>query len=276
MGKLDGKVALVTGAGRGQGRSHAIGLAEEGADVIALDICASVESIPYPMSDPEDLRETERLVRDTGSRVFSAQVDVRDLDAMTEAVDAAVAELGRLDIVVANAGVESHGRLDAMSEQTWRVMIDVNLTGVWTTVRASVNHVVAGGEGGSIVLISSVVGLTGMEHIGHYVAAKHGVTGLGRTLAQELAQHRIRVNSIHPTNCRTDMLLNVGTRRLFRPDLDEPSVEDVVDAMRQTHLLDVPWVEPHDITEALLYLVSDSGRYVTGIQLPIDAGLLAR
>lgn len=276
-GRLEGKVAFVTGAARGQGRSHAVRLAEEGADIIAIDVCKQIEGVQFPMSTPEDLDETVRQVKELGRRIVATPADVRDHDALKAAVDQGVAELGRLDIVCANAGLGSDGDLMAeMTAETWQNTIDVNLTGVWQTAKVSIPHLIAGGRGGSIVLTSSVGGLRGHAHIGHYIAAKHGVIGLMRTLAWELGPHNIRVNSVCPTQVNTPMVMHEGTYRMFRPDLENPTVDDFAAVSQSMHLLPTPWVEPRDISNAIVYLSSDEGRFVTGVALPIDAGALLK
>ncbi|MEH0574124.1 MULTISPECIES: mycofactocin-coupled SDR family oxidoreductase [Streptomyces] len=276
-GRVEGKVAFITGAARGQGRSHAIRLAEEGADIIAVDVCKQLDGVTFPMSTPADLEETVNRVQKLGRRIIAVQADVRDHDALKAAVDDGVAELGRLDIVVANAGLGSDGgRLDTMSEKTWRDMIDVNLTGVWLTTKVSTPHVVAGGRGGSVILTSSVGGLRGHANIGHYIAAKHGVVGLMRTLAWELGEHNIRVNSIHPTQVNTPMVMHDDTYRMFRPDLENPTVDDFAAVSQQMHILPTPWVEPLDISNGVLYLASDEGRFVTGTTLTVDAGAMLK
>ncbi|MER6523844.1 mycofactocin-coupled SDR family oxidoreductase [Streptomyces sp. NPDC001508] len=276
-GRVAGKVAFITGAARGQGRSHAVRLAEEGADIIAVDVCKQLDGVQFPMSTPEDLEETVNRVQKLGRRIIAVQADVRDHDALRSAVDHGVAELGRLDIVVANAGLGSDGsRLDAMSEKTWRDMIDVNLTGVWLTTKVATPHLLAGGRGGSVVLTSSVGGLRGHANIGHYIAAKHGVVGLMRTLAWELGEHGIRVNSLHPTQVNTPMVMHEGTYRMFRPDLENPTVDDFAAVSQGMHLLPTPWVEPLDISNAVLFLASEEGRFVTGVTLPVDAGAMLK
>jgi (+)-trans-carveol dehydrogenase len=275
-GKLEGKVAFITGAARGQGRSHAIRLAEEGADIIAVDICAQVDTVPYPMSTPEDLALTIKEIEALDRRIVATQVDVRDYEALKDALDDGVAQLGRLDIVSANAGICSFGRADELSEQSWRDMIDINLTGAWFTAKAAIPHLIAGGRGGSIVLTSSSMGLKGGENIVHYVAAKHGVVGLMRTLAIELAPHMIRVNSLHPTNANTEMFRNEPTYALFRPDLAHPTVDDAAEVSITMNLLPIKWVEALDITNALMFLVSDDARYITGVTLPIDGGAIIK
>lgn len=199
MGRVEGKVALITGAARGQGRSHALRLAEEGADIIAVDICAQVDTVPYPMATPEDLAQTVKKVEALDRRILATEADVRDYGALKQAVDVGVAELGRLDIVSANAGIASTESSTAdIGEQAWRDMIDINLTGVWHTAKAAVPHMLSAGNGGSIVLTSSAAGLMAYPGIGHYVSAKHGVVGLMRTLALELAPHGIRSTASTP------------------------------------------------------------------------------
>jgi (+)-trans-carveol dehydrogenase len=276
-GRVEGKVAFITGAGRGQGRSHAVRLAQEGADIIAVDICHDVEGA-LPMSTPQDLAETVKLVEALDRRIVATQADVRDFDGLKAAVDAGVGELGRLDIAVANAGIASAGGpVATMDPDAWKNTVDINLTGVWHTARAAVPHLIAGGQGGSIVLTGSVAALKGAADMSAYVSAKHGVLGLMRSLALELGQHRIRVNSVLPTNVNTPMFMNAGAYRLFRPDLENPGPEDVAAVVAQfMHVLPVGWVEPEDISNAILFLVSDEARYITGVPLPVDAGALIK
>jgi (+)-trans-carveol dehydrogenase len=271
-GRVDGKVAFITGAARGQGRSHAVTLAREGADIIAVDIAKQVDSVPYPMATPEDLAETVRQVEALDRRIVATQADVRDYDALKQALDDGVARLGRLDIVSANAGIVSYGTLAELPEQTWQDMIDVNLTGEWHAAKAAIPHLRAGGRGGSMILTSSEMGLRGLPNTGHYTAAKHGVVGLMRTLALELAPDFIRVNALAPTTVNTPMVMNSATYRLFRPDLENPTADDMAEASRAVNALPIPWVEPADISNAVLWLASDEARYVTGITLPVDAG----
>ncbi|MFZ3454286.1 mycofactocin-coupled SDR family oxidoreductase [Arthrobacter sp. 7Tela_A1] len=277
MGRVEGKVAFITGAARGQGRSHAIRLAEEGADIIAVDICRQIDTVPFPMSTPEDLQQTVKDVEALDRRIVAVEADVRDYNALKAAVDEGVSQLGRLDIVSANAGIASAGMpTEDLSEEAWDDMIGTNLTGVWHTVKAAIPHLKAGGNGGSIILTSSVAGLQGLANISSYVAAKHGVVGLMRTLALELAADMIRVNSIHPTTVGTPMVLNESTFRLFRPDLEHPTAEDASVAFRTLNALPLDWVEARDISNALLFLASDEARYVTGVTLPVDAGALVK
>jgi (+)-trans-carveol dehydrogenase len=274
-GRVEGKVAFITGAARGQGRAHAVRLAQEGADIIAVDICKPIEGFLNPPSTPEDLAETADLVKGHNRRIVTAEIDVRDYQALKAAVDSAVQQLGRLDVIVANAGISHAGdTLDKTSERDWQDIIDVNLSGVWKTVKAGVPHILAGGRGGSIVLTSSVSGFKAytFPYLGHYVAAKHGVVGLMRTFAVELGQHMIRVNSVHPTHVNTPMVMNQGAYKMVRPDLENPGPDDVASFFQMFHTLPIPWVEPEDISNAVLFLASDESRYITGVTLPIDAG----
>jgi SDR family mycofactocin-dependent oxidoreductase len=277
-GRVEGKVAFITGAARGQGRSHAIRLAQEGADIIAVDLARQVGSVPYPMSTPEDLAQTVKEVEALDRRIVATQADVRDYGALKAALDDGVAQLGRLDIVSANAGIFSFGRLDELPEQTWQDMIDTNLTGVWHAAKAAIPHLRAGGRGGSIILTSSTAGLKALQNTGHYVAAKHGVVGLMRTLALELAPDMIRVNTVNPTSVNTDMLQNAALYALFAPDLEEKdrTKERLVERFQALDALPIPWVEPVDISNAVLWLASDESRYVTGVTLPVDAGSLVK
>ena len=276
-GRVAGKVAIITGAARGQGRSHAIRLAEEGADIIAVDISRDYATVPYPMATEADLAETVKEVEALDRRILATQADVRDYGAVKAALDDGVAQLGRLDIVSANAGIFSFATMADMDETTWQDMIDVNLTGVWHTVKAAIPHLRAAG-GGSVILTSSVAGLKAGPNIGHYNSAKHGVVGLMRTLARELAADMIRVNSVHPTVVNTDMIQNSAAYGLFAPDLPEAerTKETLTSRFGALNLLPIPWVEPVDISNAVLWLASDESRYVTGVTLPIDAGLLIR
>ena len=277
-GRVAGKVAFITGAARGQGRSHAIRLAQEGADIIAVDLCGQVDSVPYAMATPADLAETVKEVEALDRRIVATQADVRDYGALKTALDDGVAQLGHLDIVSANAGIFSFGRADVLEEKTWQDMIDVNLTGVWHAAKAAIPHLKAGGQGGSIVLTSSTAGLMPFENMAHYTAAKHGVVGLMRVLAVELAPDFIRANSVHPTSVNTDMIHNAATYELFAPDLaPEQRTKEVLGERFQTlNTLPIKWVEPRDISNAVLFLASDEARYITGVTLPVDAGSLLK
>jgi len=252
-------------------------LAQEGADIIAIDICKPVDNVVYPAATPADLAETADLVKGYDRRIVTAEVDVRDYDALKAAVDSGVKQLGRLDIIVANAGIGNGGnKLHKIRENIWQDMIDINLSGVWKTVKAGVPHILAGERGGSIVLTGSVGAHKALAHTGHCIAAKHGVVGLMRAFAVELGQHRIRVNSVHPSQVNTPMTMNDVTFKLFRPDLENPGPDDFAPFSQMTHTLPVPWVEAVDISNAVLFLASDESRYVTGVSLPADAGALLK
>jgi SDR family mycofactocin-dependent oxidoreductase len=276
MGRLDGKVALVTGAARGQGRSHALRLAQEGADVIAVDICAPIASVSmYPPATEEDLAETVRQVEALDRRIVATKADVRDTAALRAAVDDGVAQLGRLDIVLANAGVFELAPALELTDDAWQEMIDINLTGVWNTCRVSLPHLVDSG-GGSIVITSSTAGLKGTPNTVHYTAAKHGVVGIMRTLANEFGKQSIRVNTVHPTGVDTVMIQNERTWGLFTPDDPEPTREKFAELFETLHPLPVPYLEPVDVSNAVLFLCSEEARYITGVTLPVDAGYTIR
>jgi SDR family mycofactocin-dependent oxidoreductase len=274
MGRVEGKVALVTGAARGQGRAHAVRLAEEGADIIAVDACSQLETVPYALASEGDLAETAKRVEELDRRIITHRADVRDLAALQSAVAEGVSEFGHLDIVCANAGILSTGPAWELSENSWQEMIDVNLTGVWKTVKATVPQLIEQGLGGSVILTSSIAGLVAFGNLAHYTAAKHGVTGLMRTLAVELAPHRIRVNSVHPTTVDTDMIQNKAVYELFL-GTEEASRSDAEVGMKVLNALPIPWVDPVDISNVVLFLASDESRYITGTTQVIDAGALA-
>ena len=270
MSRVAGKVAFITGAARGQGRSHAVRLAQEGADIIAVDLCDSLRTSVGAPATLGDLAETAKLVEALDRRIVTAQVDVRDYQGLKAAADRGVAELGRLDIVLANAGMWSYGRAEEISEDAWDEAIDVNLTGVWKTAKATIPHLA---DGGSIVITSSAAGLKAYQNCSHYVAAKHGVVGLMRTLALELAPRMVRVNTVHPTNVDTAMIRNEATYRLFRPDLENPTFADTAEGLKAMNALPVSCIDPAEISNAVLFLASDESRYITGCTLTVDAGL---
>ncbi len=262
MSGLVDKVVVVTGAAKGTGRVHCQRFADEGADVIALDTAEVVD----------ELHDTATQVRDRGRRCVAAMADVRDAEAMSTALEAAVAELGRLDVVVANAGVHTAGApVWELSEETWQHTMDINLSGVWHTVKSAVPHI--GGDGGSVVIISSTNGLRGTANTAHYTASKHALVGLARTLANELGPQRIRVNTVHPGAVGTAMVLNEATFRRLCPDIPNPTADDAAQVLKARNLLPVGWVEPVDIANAVVFLASDEARYITGTQLVVDAGL---
>ena len=265
-GKLEGKVAFITGAARGQGRSHAIRLAQEGADIIAVDICRQIDTVAYPMATPEDLDETVKEVEALDRRIVARQADVRDEAGLKAAFDAGVGELGPVDIVLANAGIAPKSLQEV--HDAWQDVIDVNLTGVFNTVETAIPSMIARGRGGAIVLTSSTAGITGIGGptrggLG-YTAAKHGVVGLMRSYANNLAQHSIRVNSVHPTGVRTPMVVNEVMAEFLAAD---PTLSDAM-----ANALPVDMVEPVDVSNAIVWLVSDDARYITGVTLPVDAG----
>ncbi|WP_204080644.1 mycofactocin-coupled SDR family oxidoreductase [Mycobacterium riyadhense] len=266
---LEGRVAFITGAARGQGRAHAVRLAADGANVIAVDVCEQIASVPYPLGTADDLAETVKLVEDTGARIVARQADVRDRASLSAAVQAGLDEFGRLDIVVANAGIAPM----QSGDDGWRDVIDVNLTGVYHTVEVAISTMVDQGTGGSIVLISSAAGLAGIGSVDAgsigYTAAKHGLVGLMRVYANLLAQHNIRVNSIHPAGVDTPMINNEFTRQWLATLVTESgSPPDMGNA------LPVEILQPDDIANAVAWLVSDQARYITGITLPVDAGFV--
>lgn len=266
---LAGKVAFITGAARGQGRAEALRLAADGADIIAIDLCAQIESVPYPLATPDDLAATVKLVEETGARIVAQQADVRDEQALQAALRTGVEQLGRLDIVVANAGIAPM----QSGADGWRDVIDVNLTGVHHTVEAAIPIMVEQGDGGSIVLISSAAGLIGVGggdrgSIG-YTAAKHGVVGLMRAYANFLAPHSIRVNTIHPTGVDTPMINNEFTRGWLKHIAEELNAPTDF-----SNALPVQVVQAEDVANAVAWLVSDQARYVTGVTLPVDAGIV--
>ncbi|GAA1839947.1 mycofactocin-coupled SDR family oxidoreductase [Pseudonocardia ailaonensis] len=272
MGKLTGKVAVITGAARGQGRSHALRLASEGADIIALDVCEDIASTSYTGSTADDLAETAAEIEKLDRRVVTAKADVRNYEQLDTAIGKGVSELGRLDIVCANAGILSMGQLHDLTEDSWLEMIDINLNGVWRTTKAATPHLIESGGGGSIIITASGAALHGVQNIGHYVAAKTGVIGLMRTLSIELAPHRIRANAISPTNVNSDMIQNDALYRLYLPHIENPTREQFAEAVSTTHPMGIPWVEPADVSAVVAFLASDESRYITGMQVPIMAG----
>ncbi|MEB3371736.1 mycofactocin-coupled SDR family oxidoreductase [Saccharopolyspora mangrovi] len=274
MGRMDNKIAFITGAARGQGRAHALRLAGEGADIIATDIAGPVDTVGYEAATAQDLAETVRAVEALGRRAVSFTADVRDFNTLQAGLDAAVGELGGLDVLVANAGILNDVRNSwQLDEAQWQTMIDVNLGGVWHSTKAAIPHIIDRGPGGSLILISSTGGLRGIPGISHYNAAKHGVTGLARTLANELSPHRIRVNSIHPTNVRTQMIDNPSSARIYCPDLESPTLEDAMPTLARINMWDVPYVDTDDVANAVLFLACEESRYITGTALPVDLGM---
>ncbi len=273
-GRLAGKVAFVTGIARGQGRCHAIRMAGEGADIIGLDRCAPMDTMGYPLGTEAELAQTVKLVGRFGRRIVAGQVDVRDRDGMASLLEDGVARLGRLDIVVASAGISPPARpMWRISPAEFDDVITTNLTGVFNTLALSVPHIRAGQRGGSIVVISSGAALNAVPNLSDYVATKTAVIGLARSLANEVARFQIRVNVIAPGTVNTPMVTqNVQQFRLFRPDLAHPGVADVEEGFRRSMPMGLPWIEPDQISEAVVFLSSDSARYITGTVLPVDQG----
>ena len=276
MGQLDGKVAFISGIARGQGRSHALTLAGEGADIIGFDLCRKPDSTPYPGSTPEDLEDTRNLIEKTGRQVVADIADVRDYHAVKRIFDDGIATFGRVDCVVANAGICAGGLTWEITEPAWREMLDINLTGVWNTVRAAIPTLIEQGDGGAIVMTGSADGIKGAPHISSYTASKFGVNGLVQSLACELGQYNIRVNSVNPGQVDTNMIGNEFVWGLFRPDLEHPTREDVTETFRNVNVLPIPWMEPQDVSNAVLHLVSDASRYMTAHAYVVDAGILVK
>jgi SDR family mycofactocin-dependent oxidoreductase len=269
MGRMDGKVALITGAARGQGRSHALRLAEEGAEIIAVDICDHIDSVPFSMGTADELAETAKMVENLDRRIVTRQADVRDSAQLKAAVDEGVSEFGHIDVVCANAGIASMGLTWELSDEQWQDVIDVNLTGVWRTLKAVIPTLIEQGTGGSIIITSSMAGEMGLAGIAHYTSAKHAVMGLMRSLVNEVSQYGIRVNCVNPTTVNTDMIQNDA----FYQYVGATTAEEMGAFFQSLNALPVPWVEAIDISNAVLFLASDESRYVTGLPLWVDAGL---
>lgn len=271
MGKLDGKVAFVTGGARGQGRSHALALAREGADVVVCDICEDIPTVPYPLATESDLKETVRLVEETGRRAVGVKADVSRSAEVQAAVERAVQEFGHIDILCANAGVMPSGAPTwEISEERWDRNVEVLLKGVWLACKF-VAPLMLGQGSGAIILTSSMAGLEGFQGMCDYVAAKHGVIGITRTLAQELGPAGIRVNAVCPTSVNTPMIQNQATYDMFSggPGGTEEAMKQVLTGLQ---VLPIPWIEPEDVSNAVVWLASDDARYVTGLAVPIDGG----
>lgn len=276
MGRVEGKVAFITGAARGQGRSHAVRLAEEGADIIAVDLCENIDTVGYALATPEDLEETANLVAKTGRRAYIAKADVRDAGQLKTALEAGIAELGRLDIVVAQAGIA--GMKGEPQLQAWTDVINTNLIGTINAIQVALPHL---GEGASIIATGSTASLIDISKIDQpgkdpggmaYVHSKRALTAYVYELARQLAPRGLRANVVHPTNCNTPMLQSEPMYRSFRPDLENPTRADAEPVFGVQQAMRIPYVEPEDISNAIVYLASDEARYVTGLQLRVDGG----
>ena len=273
-GRLTNKVALISGVARGQGRSHALRMVSEGASIIGFDGLCTYDTVPYKQATQEDLDETVRLIEEAGGKVYAGRADVRERGEIDRVIREGTAGVGPVDIVVANAGIGINSRpFWEVSQQEWDDVIGVCLTGVWNTVSAAVPSMIAAGNGGSVIITSSAAAIKAAPQLAAYIAAKTGVIGMMRSMASDLAPHRIRINCIAPTAVPTDFVLNDRLYQIFSPNSPEPNLEDAKKVMRGMHPLGEPWVEPQDVSAAVAYLASDEARYVTGIVLPIDLGL---
>lgn len=271
MGRLSGKVALITGGARGQGRSHAVTFAREGADIITCDLVSQVATVPYPMSVPDDLNETVKLVEEQDRRCVAMQADVRDTAQLQAVVERGIAEFGKIDILVANAGIVAPVPLLDITDDGWSDMIDIDLTGVFKSIRAVAPHMVER-RSGRIIATASIVGRIGASGLSHYAAAKWGVIGLVKSAALEFGPYGVTVNAVCPTNVDTPMIQNPAMYALFAPGVQNPTRDDVTPGFSSLNALPVPWVQAQDISEGMLYLAAESGRYVTGETLTIAAG----
>jgi (+)-trans-carveol dehydrogenase len=274
--RFDDKVVFITGVARGQGRSPAVAFASEGARIIGVDLGDALPHTPYPLATEDDLAETVRQVESAGGAMHAAVADVRELPALREAVKAGIEKFGRLDVIVANAGTYSPGPTQWLTSEAWDETIAVNLTGVFNTVRAGMNRMIEFGNGGSIVITSSTAGIRGFYGAPAYSAAKHGVVGFARSLANEMAPLNIRVNTIHPTSVNTPMINNEVFPKLVRMDLEDPNFHDAGEFLATMQSMDIPWIEPIDISNAMLWLCSDEARYITGVSLPVDGGAMQK
>ena len=271
--ELAGQVAFISGAARGQGRSHAIRLAREGVRIIGFDLCGQIDTVPFEMTTPGDLEETQRRVKEVGGEMVAVQADVRDQGEVDAAFHTGLERFGQIDIVLANAGIiHDYKKTWQLEEEGFRNVIDVNITGVWHTVKAAVPHMIERREGGAIVMTGSAASMSGIPNLAGYVASKHAVLGLMRTLAKELGRYQIRVNAVMPGNCNTPMFDNDGIRRLYVPDAENPDQETFLARAATMSPMRNPYVEPEDISEAIAYLVGPAGHLVTGVALPVDGG----
>ncbi len=275
MGKLDGRVAIITGGARGQGRSHALALAREGAEIVVCDVPAPITTIPYPTATEEELAETVSLVEDLDRRCVGIKADVRDPEQVRSVVEGAISEFGKIDILVSNHGICSYYEIKDMADDVWQDMIDVNLTGSFNVARAVVPHM-RERQYGRIVFTASGLARQGQQQCGHYIASKWGIMGLTKSLALEVATEGITVNAILPTTVNTPMIMHDAMYQLFRPDLESPTADDMVPILSQLNAQGIPWVEPADISYGVLFLVSEEAAHITGGGLDVGAGWNAR
>jgi SDR family mycofactocin-dependent oxidoreductase len=276
MGRVAGKVALVSGAARGQGRSHAVRLAEEGADIIAFDRCESMSSVPYQLATEEDLNNTVKAVEALDRRIVARKLDVRDTQGLATLVADGVTALGRLDLVAANAGILPMQGFTETSDELWEDVIGTNLTGVFKTVRAALPAILAGGRGGSIVITSSTAGAKGLPNTAPYTAAKHGVIGLTKVIANEYGKDWIRANALLPTAVGTDMIFNQSLYSVMTGGASGATRETAEPAFASLNTLPLPWIEPVDVSNALVWLCSNEARYITGASISVDAGAIQK
>jgi (+)-trans-carveol dehydrogenase len=276
MGRHDGRVALISGGARGQGRAHALKLAAEGADVVVFDICEQLATVQVPMATKEDLEETRQQLEQHAHGVLALHGDVRDTASLQAVVDATLDRFGRIDIVLANAGIVSLGTARDMSDDMWEQMIAVNLTGVYKTVRAALPSMIDSGRGGVVILTASTASFRAYDNHVHYTSAKHGVIGLMRSLAYELVHHGIRVNAVAPAAVATPLIQNPVMFDLFTGGRADATEQDVIDAFKSINLMDEPWVEAADVSNAVSWLASEEARFLTGVVLPVDLGLLTK
>lgn len=279
MPRFTGRVVLITGAARGQGRSHAIAFAKEGADIIALDHCADIGGVTYPMASPEDLATTAHLIENAGGRVVARQADVRSQDELDASVNAGIEEFGPIDTIIANAGVFTFAPHSwELSEEEWTSTIDINLSGVWRTCKAAIPSMLESPQRGSITLVSSSNGYRAEQGHAAYNAAKLGLVALMRALAGELGQHNIRVNSIHPTTVKTNMMWNDQMVDIFNPGQTTADLSQTEwwENMKTINILPIGALEPHDISDVIMFLASHAGRYITATEVPIDAGYIMK
>ncbi|MEI4272897.1 mycofactocin-coupled SDR family oxidoreductase [Klenkia sp. LSe6-5] len=275
--RFAGKVAFISGAARGQGRQFAVDLAKEGADIIGFDICQDIPGASVPMATRAELEETQALVEACDRRMVIGEADARDYAAVEAVLAEGIAQFGRLDVVVANAGIcAGAAPFWEISLEDWKSTVDVDLTGVWHTVRAATPHILDGGRGGAIVMVASAGATKGFQNITHYVAAKTALVGMLKPMAAELGPHSVRINALSPTNVNTAIYMSETNKKLFLPNNPAPTDEEYEMASRPQHVLPVGWMETRDTSSALRWLVSDDARYVTGLELRVDAGVVLK